>query len=60
LDYRDYVKINPQFLRPADVDTLLGDASKAKKKLGWSHKISFQALVHEMVDEDVRWLKAPE
>jgi GDPmannose 4,6-dehydratase len=60
LDYRDYVKINPQFLRPADVDTLLGDASKAKKELGWSHKISFQALVHEMVDEDVRWLKAPE
>ncbi len=60
LDYREYVKINPQFLRPADVDTLLGDASKAKKKLGWSYKIPFQALVHEMVDEDVRWLKAPE
>jgi GDPmannose 4,6-dehydratase len=60
LDYREYVKVNPQFLRPADVETLLGDASKAKEKLGWSYKIPFQALVHEMVDEDVRWLKARE
>ena len=57
LDYRDYVQIDPQFLRPADVETLLGDPAKAKKTLGWSYRLSFDDLVSEMVDADVRWLE---
>jgi GDPmannose 4,6-dehydratase len=58
LDYRQYVTIDPQFQRPADVETLLGDASKAKAKLGWNSSHSFQALVHEMVDADLRHFRA--
>ena len=54
LDYRQYVTIDPQFQRPADVETLLGDASKAKAKLGWASSHSFQVLVHEMVDADLQ------
>ncbi len=54
LDYRDYVKLDPQLLRPAEVDTLLGDASKATRRLGWSTKISFKDLVAEMVESDLR------
>lgn len=46
------VKVNPQFFRPAEVDTLLGDPSKAFQKLGWKPKISFQELVAEMARED--------
>lgn len=55
LDYRAYVKVDPQFLRPADVETLLGDASKAKHELGWSCRATFRELVEEMVDADLRW-----
>jgi GDPmannose 4,6-dehydratase len=58
LDYRQYVKIDPQFQRPADVETLLGDASKAKARLGWTSSHSFQALVHEMVDADLQHFRA--
>lgn len=54
LDYRDYVVIDPQLLRPADVETLLGDATKAKRKLGWSCQTTFQDLVREMVEADLR------
>ncbi|MBX3237419.1 MAG: GDP-mannose 4,6-dehydratase [Nitrospiraceae bacterium] len=57
LDYRDYVQIDPQFLRPADVETLLGDPAKAKATLGWSYRLSFNDLVSEMVEADVRWLE---
>ncbi|MEW6248457.1 MAG: GDP-mannose 4,6-dehydratase [Nitrospirota bacterium] len=56
LNYRDYVTIDPQFLRPADVETLLGDASKAKRVLGWSYSVTFKDLVEEMVEADLRWL----
>jgi GDPmannose 4,6-dehydratase len=56
LDYRDYVTIDPQFLRPADVETLLGDASKARRVLGWSYQVTFKDLVEEMVEADLRWL----
>jgi GDPmannose 4,6-dehydratase len=59
LDYRDHVVIDKQFLRPADVETLLGDASKARQKLGWSYKVSFKDLVHEMVEADLRLLSGP-
>ena len=58
LDYRQYVKIDPQFQRPADVETLLGDATKAKARLGWASMHSFQALVHEMVDADLQHFMA--
>jgi GDPmannose 4,6-dehydratase len=57
LDYRKHVILDPQFLRPADVETLLGDATKAKQKIGWSCKIKFKDLVREMVDADLRHLK---
>lgn len=54
LDYKRHVKINEKFLRPAEVDTLLGDCSKAKKILGWQPETSFEELVHLMVDEDLK------
>lgn len=47
------VHIDPRYFRPTEVDLLIGDPSKARKKLGWSHKISFPALVKEMVDADL-------
>ena len=54
LDYRNYVVIDPQFLRPAEVETLLGDAALAKQKLGWSCHVKFEELVQEMVEADLR------
>lgn len=54
LDYREYVVVDPQFLRPADVETLLGDATKAKQTLGWSCKTTFKELVKEMVEADLK------
>lgn len=50
LDYNKYVEIDPRLMRPAEVDYLLGDYSKAKKVLGWNAKTTFVKLVHEMVD----------
>jgi GDPmannose 4,6-dehydratase len=47
------VRVDPKYYRPAEVETLLGDASKARNKLGWSAKISFQELVQEMVKVDL-------
>jgi len=57
LDYRDYVMVDPQFVRPADVENLCGDSSKAQRELGWGYSLSFEDLVHEMVDEDLKLLK---
>ncbi|MCB2230069.1 GDP-mannose 4,6-dehydratase [bacterium] len=57
LDYKDYVITDPRFVRPAEVDLLLGDSSHAKKKLGWEPLVSFEQLVHMMVDADVALLK---
>lgn len=48
------VAVDPRYFRPAEVDSLLGDASKAKLKLGWEPKISFESLVAEMMQEDLR------
>ena len=48
------VAVDPRYLRPAEVDTLLGDPSKAKSKLGWSAKVSFEQLVEEMASEDLK------
>src|SRR5438034_1124758 len=57
LDYRDHVVVDTQFLRPADVETLLGDASKARKKLGWTYGVTFKELVQEMVEADLARLQ---
>ena len=51
------VKIDPRYFRPTEVETLLGDPSKAKQKLGWVHKTSFDSLVEEMVEEDLQIAK---
>jgi GDPmannose 4,6-dehydratase len=52
LSWRDYVKIDPRYFRPAEVDLLIGDASKAKQKLGWEPTVRFAELVRMMVDGD--------
>ena len=54
---QDIIEIDPKYFRPTEVETLLGDASKAKKKLNWSSKISFNQLVQEMVNEDLKIAK---
>src|SRR6188508_3278118 len=59
LDWHAHVKLDPKFLRPAEVDHLIGDASKAKKELGWVPTVDFKGLVTMMVDADVERLKAP-
>jgi GDPmannose 4,6-dehydratase len=51
---RDLIFIDPKYFRPAEVDRLLGDASKAKKELGWEPEITFDELVKEMVEEDCK------
>ncbi|WP_422659325.1 GDP-mannose 4,6-dehydratase [Paenibacillus sp. EC2-1] len=53
LDYRDYVVIDPEFVRPAEVDLLLGDCSKAKEVLGWELEVGFKELIQMMVDADL-------
>jgi GDPmannose 4,6-dehydratase len=57
LNGKDIIKIDPRYFRPTEVETLLGDASKAKKKLNWKPKISFEQLVKEMIDEDLKLAK---
>ena len=57
LDYKQYVKIDQRFVRPAEVDILLGDSTQARKKLGWVPKVSFRQLVEMMVDSDLATLK---
>ncbi|HEV2860183.1 MAG TPA: GDP-mannose 4,6-dehydratase [Pyrinomonadaceae bacterium] len=54
LDWREYVKVDEQFYRPAEVDLLIGDASKARDRLGWRPEYTFEGLVREMVREDLR------
>jgi GDPmannose 4,6-dehydratase len=50
----EIIKVDPEYFRPTEVETLLGDPSKAKEKLGWKPRISFEELVSEMVKEDLR------
>ena len=57
LDWREYVKIDPKLFRPAEVDHLVGDASKARKILGWEPSVKFPELVKMMVDADLEFLK---
>jgi GDPmannose 4,6-dehydratase len=58
LDWERYVKIDPAFLRPAEVDLLVGDASKAKRVLGWTPRVTFHGLVEMMVRADLERLQA--
>lgn len=53
LDYEDYVVVDPLFYRPAEVDILLGDATKAHKQLGWQPEVGFEELIADMVDADM-------
>jgi GDPmannose 4,6-dehydratase len=54
------VAVDPRYFRPTEVETLLGDASKAKNKLGWTPKITFNELVSEMVREDLKGAECDE
>lgn len=57
LDYEKHVVIDPRFIRPVDVNILRGDSSKAQCELGWEYNISFEELVHEMVEADLELFK---
>jgi GDPmannose 4,6-dehydratase len=57
LDWKEYVEIDPRYFRPAEVDLLIGDSSKAREKLGWKPQTSFKELVALMVDADIKLLK---
>jgi GDPmannose 4,6-dehydratase len=58
LDWQEFVKVDPLFYRPAEVHLLLGDYSKAQKKLGWDPEVSFKELIELMVDADLQRLAA--
>ena len=57
LDYRDYTVVDPAFIRPAEVELLLGDSTKARTQLGWAPKVDFPGLVKMMVDADTARLR---
>jgi len=56
LNWKDHVVVDQKYFRPAEVDLLIGDSSKARKELGWKPKVSFQGLVEMMVDADLKRL----
>ncbi len=58
LDPDDHIKIDPRFMRPAEVDLLIGDSSKAREKLGWEPKTTFEELIEMMVEADLEKLSA--
>jgi GDPmannose 4,6-dehydratase len=60
LDWRNFVEIEPKLIRPAEVDCLCGDASKARKKLGWKPRVSFEELIKTMVDSDLEEVQRTE
>ncbi|NBS28567.1 MAG: GDP-mannose 4,6-dehydratase, partial [Actinobacteria bacterium] len=57
-NWRDYVRQDPKFFRPAEVDLLIGDPTKAKTKLGWKPEVSFEQLVDMMVAHDLAYESA--
>ena len=57
LDPEPHVRIDPRFLRPAEVEHLIGDASKAREQLGWEPRTSFEEMVRLMVDSDLELLE---
>ncbi len=54
LDWKRFVRSDPAYVRPAEVPLLLADPAKARKKLGWSPRIGFEQLIHEMLEHDLR------
>lgn len=58
LDWQEYVEIDPKFLRPAEVELLCGDATKAREKLGWVPKVGFKQLIKMMVEADLEMVRA--
>ncbi len=58
LDWQKHVGVDPRFLRPAEVDHLIGDPAKAKKELGWEPSVTFKQLVAMMVDADIERIKS--
>lgn len=54
MDYKDYIEFSEQYVRPAEVDALMGDYSKAQRELGWSPRISFEEMVEEMIQTDMK------
>jgi GDPmannose 4,6-dehydratase len=54
---RTLVEVDPRYFRPTEVDLLIGDSSKARAKLGWTHETSVRELAREMVREDLRLMK---
>jgi GDPmannose 4,6-dehydratase len=56
-DWEPYIKIDPKFMRPAEVDILIGDCTKAKTELNWNPKTSFKDMVRIMVNNDIKLLK---
>jgi len=58
LDPAKYVKLDPALLRPAEVEHLIGDATKGRQQLGWEPEVDFKGLVHMMVDADVKRLES--
>lgn len=57
LNWQDYVEFDPRYLRPSEVDLLIGDSTKAQQKLGWQPSVTFKELVHLMVDSDIKALE---
>ena len=60
LNWKDYVVVDPKFVRPAEVDLLLGDSAKARNKLKWQPKVKFEELIRMMVDYDIERYKVSE
>jgi GDPmannose 4,6-dehydratase len=60
LNWEDYVVVDPKFYRPAEVEHLIGDPSKARRQLGWEPRVSFDELVRMMVDADLAAVQAAE
>jgi GDPmannose 4,6-dehydratase len=58
LDWKDHVYVDPAFIRPAEVELLIGNASKAKRKLGWEPRVRFKQLIEMMVDADLQRLRS--
>ena len=54
LNAEDYVTVKQDFMRPAEVDRLIGDSSKAKAKLGWQSEVTLEEMIREMVDVDLK------
>jgi len=57
LDWHEYVEFDERYLRPAEVELLIGDSTKARQQLGWEPSVTFEELVHLMVDSDIKALE---